>query len=810
MTGTGTASTATAAGTSAEQAAGSHLVPLGGTGWHLWRDVVLRSAGFPAREVLALADADLAAAADRALTGAGHQARTAYDGEYAAATGRLSAAVRRVAGDTRFREAVTWQNRRLLSECLDKAAAGEPRNVRGRNHELTIASYLQRYCLKNDTIGFFGPVGWARWSEGEGPGGPALTVATGDRLLARRTVYFETWTVDAVARALGEDPLLRPWLVPRLVAAHRLDGQVVHTARGVPVALSGVEAELLGLCDGQRSVREIAAELAWSEFGELGDEDECHAHLAELCRQGIVHLDLTGPIEAWPERTLRRRLEAVTDPAVRERALTALGDIVSARDAVAAAAGDPARLAAAIDVLNTRFQKLTGVPGERRHGETYAGRTLLYEDAVRDVRVELGGPLREAIAPALGLLLDSARWLVAAAGAEYQRLFLGLYEQRRAGSGDPAVPLAAILSLATPYLYFSLRELPRPVAAVLPEFQRRWAEVLDVPAGARRHTVQAAEIRDRVAQAFPAAAPAWATAIQHAPDVMLAAADVAALARGELLAVLGELHAAFNTLESRVFVEQHDQPGSLLAAAAADLGRRRVYAIPPKEWPAVTSRLAPPSALLSPEYTYWTLHSDSVGAPGPVLPAADLFVHRAGDRLLVRARRGGFEADLLEVVGEFLSAAVVNGFKPLPPAPRRPRVAIDRLVIARAAWTFAAADVRWAFARSEADRFLAARAWRAAHELPERGFYHVPVEDKPAFVDFRSLVFVNLFAKAVRRTAEHPAGTVSVTEMLPDLDQTWLTDAQGESYTCELRILAVDPLSHRAPEAGRRPTWKTS
>lgn len=776
-------------------AVAEHLVPLGVTGWRMWRDVVLRSAGFPARAVLTLADAALAEAADRAVASPEH--RAGYEGEYAAANRRLSAAIRRVASNTRFREAVTWQNRRLLTECLDKAAAGEPRNVRGRNHELTIASYLQRYCLKNDTIGFFGPVGWARWNDG----GDALTVAAGEQLLARRTVYFETWTIDAVARSLGEDPRLRPWFVPRLVAAHRLDGHVVHTPRGVPVTLSEPEAELLSLCDGERTVREIAAELAWSEFPELGDEGECFTALAGLGERGMIHLDLTGPIEAWPERTLRKRLEAVGDHAARERALTVLGGIEGARDAVAAAAGDSTRLAAAIDVLNTRFQELTGEASERRHGETYAGRTLVYEDAVRDVRVSLGPPLREALAPALGLLLDSTRWLVNAVGAEYRRLFGEFYEQRRAGSGDPAVPLASILSLATPHLYFSLRELPRPVAAVLPEFQRRWAEILDVPAGARRHAVAAAAIRDRVARAFAATPPAWATATHHAPDIMLAAADVTAVARGEFLAVLGELHVAFNTLESRAFVEQHDEPGSLLAAAAADLGPRRIYPIPPKEWPAVTSRLAPPSALLAPEYTYWTLHADSVGAPGPVLPAADLFVHRAGDDLLVRARRGGFQADLLEVVGEFLSAAAVNGFKPLAPAPRRPRITIDRLVIAREAWSFPAAEVRWAFLKSEADRFLAARAWRAAHELPERAFYHVPVEDKPAYVDFRSLVFANLFAKAVRRTAEHPAGTVSLTEMLPDLGQTWLTDAGGEGYTAELRILAVDRLNRSGEDA---------
>ncbi|HEV8164217.1 MAG TPA: lantibiotic dehydratase, partial [Actinomycetota bacterium] len=266
-----------------------HLVPLGVTGWHLWRDVVLRSAGFPARAVLALADAALAAAADRAVASPEH--RAGYDGEYAAASGRLSAAIRQVASDTRFREAVTWQNRRLLTECLDKATAGEPRNVRGRNHELTIASYLQRYCLKNDTIGFFGPVGWARWNDG----GDAITVAAGERLLARRTVYFETWTIDAVARVLGEDPQLRPWFVPRLVAAHHLDSHVVHTARGVPVTLSEPEAELLSLCDGVRTVREIAADLVWSEFPELGDEDGCFTVLSGLCERGLIHLDLTGP-----------------------------------------------------------------------------------------------------------------------------------------------------------------------------------------------------------------------------------------------------------------------------------------------------------------------------------------------------------------------------------------------------------------------------------------------------------------------------------------------------------------------------------
>jgi len=30
------------------------------------------------------------------------------------------------------------------------------------------------------------------------------------------------------------------------------------------------------------------------------------------------------------------------------------------------------------------------------------------------------------------------------------------------------------------------------------------------------------------------------------------------------------------------------------------------------------------------------------------------------------------------------------------------------------------------------------------------------------------------------------------TEMLPDVEQSWLPDAEGRRYTCELRMVALD------------------
>jgi hypothetical protein len=57
-----------------------------------------------------------------------------------------------------------------------------------------------------------------------------------------------------------------------------------------------------------------------------------------------------------------------------------------------------------------------------------------------------------------------------------------------------------------------------------------------------------------------------------------------------------------------------------------------------------------------------------------------------------------------------------------------------------------------------------------------------------------SPVLVNIFAKVIRRTrdAGHAGLAVTVSEMFPSHDQLWLRDAEGHSYTSELRMVTLD------------------
>src|SRR5579859_7844495 len=368
-----------------------HRVGLEGTKWSVWREVGLRGAGFSADTVLAICDSPLASSADRDGRG------PVYDAVFADAAMRLSTAIAAVNADPAFQEALTWQNPGLVQFLHDHdISQGAARRSKDRKRELVVASYLQRYCLKNDTIGFFGPVGWAS----VGRGGPGLVVVPGERLIARRTTYFEVWAIDKVAAAVAGQGRVLGWLRPRRTRSVFVAGTVLYRPHRPPVTLTDAELGVLLACDGRRTISDVL---------ETGGVPDARAVLARLADLGALRLDLEGPADAWPERLLRDKLELIADPAARAAALAPVDQMIRARDAVAATAGDPERLRQALAGLAETFEQVTGSPATRRAGESYAGRTLVYHDAVRDVRVELGEAVTRALAAPLGLVLDSAR-----------------------------------------------------------------------------------------------------------------------------------------------------------------------------------------------------------------------------------------------------------------------------------------------------------------------------------------------------------------------------------------------------------------
>ncbi len=792
-----------------------HLVRLTGD-WDLWRTVCLRGAGFPFDLLSALGDDELARSADAAnaadalssdalnadaATAANATATaanttalnadTAYAAEFSRATRRLSHALWSAAGQPAFREAVTWQNPHALATGIDVLRRRDPgevaRNSRHRAHETLVASYLQRYCAKNDTIGFFGPIGWTRFGRGEGI---RIDHGRSRALVSSRTVYLEGWAVTAAMAP--HTAALRPWLVPRRMPFVNISGRTLRVPLAPPVPLTPAEAAVLRACDGIREAREVAEVALADPQAGLTEPAQVYAVLAAAVEANRVAWRVeVPPHELRPERAIRAVAGRVSDERVRTAVVATLDELCAARDALAGAAGDPERLGKAMAALEGTFTRLSGVEATRRAGALYAGRTLVHEDCTRADTVELGEAALDGIREPLGLVLDSARWFTAAGAALYRRLFHEVYRRRAAELGTDVVPFADFWVRSLHILFDPPARLTAPLAGAL---QRRWAEVLSLPHRAPRDRAPgdrrsirrtAAELAPAVAAAFAAVRPGWPTAVHHSPDLMIAAA-------AETEWVLGELHPGLNTMRYALWSAHHPSPQALRDAMASDLGRGVVYAAETGEEGGGTARQA--NALVGARDLRLVFAHDSFGHDTTrILTVGDCDLADSPAGLRVRGPNG-VDLDVMDVLGDLIAAALSQEFRLLAPSAHTPRVTIDGLVVSRESWTFRAGELAFASTADEARRYREARAWATGTGLPRHVFLRSAGERKPVYADLTGLASIDLVARSVRRARGHGGdeAPVTVTEMLPAPGQFWLTDAGGRRYSAELRIVAVD------------------
>jgi surfactin synthase thioesterase subunit len=775
-----------------------HLMPFGNGGWRLWREAVLRAAGFPAGEVLRLTAPELAAVADAHLAGDATEAELRP--VLAAAVAEMSKVTYDLAGEPLFREAVTWQNLNALT-ALDSVRRGGPderSHDKRRAREQTISRYWQRYTAKNDTIGFFGPICWATLTDET----PTTSVVPGPALTRRRMVSFEWRALAAFGERVAADPAARRWLPAGLHPHLSLsDDRRVLRPAAAPVPLSPAEAAVVARIDGRRPAIEIARELVAEEplrqWG-LRKDDNVYLVLERLTARGLVWWGVDLPMSAEAERRLRELIDGLGDPDLQRAVGADFARLCAARDDVAQAAGDPDRLRAALGTLHAEFTALTGAPALHRQGETYAGRAVCFEDTVRDLDVVLGSAVLDSIAAPLGVFLQAARWLTAAIADAYGVAFRSLYDELAAELGTAEVPFAELWYLAQGLLF---GDGERPIDAVSAELAGRFARLVgldDVAGDTRVLELRAADLAVRVGEIFPADRPGWSAGRIHSPDLQICAGSVEEIDRGTAMVVLGELHAAWSTLDSAVFVSGHPAPDRLREWLAADLGTGRVRLLFPPSMPRHTARVG---FALQHDTDVQLGFLPAPGADHRVVPITALRVRPVGGELVVDGAGHG-SWPLLEVFSELLSMHAADGFKLVTNRPHTPRIVIDRLVAVRETWRTTADESGLADATGNLGRYLAVRRWRRTLGLPEQVYVKLSTETKPCYVDLSSPLFASSLCAMVRAARQRAGGEVSivVSEALPSPDQAWVPDRQGRRYQSELRIQVVDPARPRTTE----------
>ncbi|GAB3523029.1 lantibiotic dehydratase [Phytohabitans suffuscus] len=558
---------------------------------------------------------------------------------------------------------------------------------------------------------------------------------------------------------------------------------------GVREPLDALSREILSTVDGRVPAVDLAATVT-AHCPAVTPQQVLQA-LTTLRRKGwlIWRFELSPTVR--PETELRAFLEGL-DPAVGRPALARLDVLEQARDAVTDAFLDERRLGPALASLDEVFVKATGSAATRNDGQTYGGRTLVYPECRRDLAASFGPDLVDAMAP-LALILDSIRWLLHQVGQSVLALIRAAHDDLVA-RGHHTPNATMLWTACTAMLGGQLRTV---VEQALAELHRRWRSVLRVPVGARSAELRLADIRQAVADAFAAPPAGWSGARWCSPDLMVAAQSEEAFREGRYRLVLGEVHAAVNTVDYGSMVPLHRRPHELMACLDADHPQPRLLVALPREGrPRLNPRLHP-ALVRDTDHRLVVMPHVPVPVRGQVQLGADVPVLSGPDGLYLRLPDGS-RFGVLDLFANAIGGEVAQVFD-LYPAGYRPRIVVDRMVIARERWWLRAADLGFATLPDEAERFVACRAWQRRNRLPRRIFVKSPLEAKPFYVDFASPAYVELLVTAARRAAREGTEVhLGVTEMLPDLDETWLTDAAARRYVAELRFVAFDTRSARA------------
>ncbi|MCS7480342.1 lantibiotic dehydratase family protein [Umezawaea endophytica] len=741
--------------------------------WRVSTIFLLRMTGFPS---------DLIRSAHPVESPVDGESEAAFDERVREASRRL----RLLGADPRFREAVFLSNQAgfpALSGWLDGHAR---RSGNDRQAAITIANYLQRFCMKNDSASFFGPSTWARLADEDAPN---ITVEPGSDPLRRRT-FLTHWAVAALADAFATRPGVLDAARPRRVPTLRIrDGRVTGVLLGGgrwspatdPTLVSPAATALFDLVDGNTAV--AALRVRFTAHGHSGFDSA----LRELLDREVVTHGLDVPTGiSDPLRHLRDLLAGTGDHEV----LTVLDGFE--RDRADFETADLARRQELLTTMGEAFTRFTGHPATRGAGRFYTDRSLLYEDSRKPFDTfTIGGRLREDLSE-LGPLWDLL-WLPTERDHRLTSRAAERWFDHRFGAATsvPFLDYARAWVDDTDVLDAAFDDADDEILAYQREFL---AAVLGNSGSADRVTLSPDDVRRLVDELGGVSSSGAVLNV----DLMIDSPSVDAIRSGDYRLVLGELqvqrellsHCALSVFQDdaeREAVVEYAGSGYAAAAEADELVAELVRSHDRKT--NVQVHLPIPHVEVQ--------GRSALRGHQPTLQLADLHVRRVGGRLRLHSpqlRRYLRLTTASAPVGfpERRSALRPFAFPsrefalPMPDGVRHlPRVEYGRTVVQRRAWRLRFDDWSDLFAHQawSAGEFAAARRLARESGLPKRVYVKVDGETKVTYVDFDSVHLVWALLKTWRRRG----GGALFTEMLPERQNWWLA-VDEERRSCELRF----------------------
>jgi hypothetical protein len=691
-------------------------------------------------------------------------ARRTFDTELAAKRRQLL----EIVSDLRFQEALFISNPNMIRSAvpvyLDSFNA-EARPAKIRKLERKFVTYLQRLCAKNDTAAFFGPMNTGTIDAAQD--GYLRIGIPARRLDSNRMIFFSYWAAQALADAVSADPEVKRHLKPVLNPICQLkdSGEVRFHFLDKSMKLGGLHLALVRAANGARTALDLAADTGFAA-------DVVLPALEKLERARILIWRIVIPSTIFhPFEFLVNEIMCLPEAcSTRRKWLDALSEIDCLRNEYRNAALDQRKVL--LGRMEDDFARVTGIPPVRSEGDTYADRSIIYEECGGEIDPLVFG---RRFAADLRRRLESCLRLCRAYGQT-------LWEHYQ------AIGRQALSSLPSngevPYSDFvnALKRLEgEPRSGAIENLKAQVGRLVSERSDGHVASLSAADI-DAIAgtQPFPR---------KHyhvSPDVLISAASLDDLQAGRYQIVMGEFHAFMMPWGSQLyFYPRRVEAEQQLAAA---IGRMTEY-----RHLGLLLNVRRHKGLIFESFpgTFFEMfaRSSKHGSDG-ALPISRLTVHFDGTEFRLGEAGGSRRFKIYTGGDEKLNLWIFAPPPVLQPpvslGKHTPRVEIEGTVFQRERWELPYAEI--IPIRKDAAGFdLFLELWRRKTRLglPDHVFVKSTGEKKPYFVDF-----TNFFLGEVLCGLPPGDGTLVINEMLPGPKDLWLRD-DGGRYCSELRILSL-------------------
>ena len=734
-------------------------------------------------EGLTLQIADLPQALREPLTAAVHDwnglleqtaTRTEADQQYQAYLERTRQGLIDFLDDDAVAEALFISNPSALTRTRELIRDRYAKNDTRKKQKLRLGwSYAQRFCAKNDTSSFFGPLAWGRFDPQQAEN---MHVTYGDAWIKDRHTFFENWAVQRLVDQINQQCPALDCMPLQLNTGCYLQEQTLFMPIGKKQHLSPPTAQVLAYVnnpgDGTPTFRGLLNASADTPASALRDLLE-HLVSKRIVRRGWR----MSPRERQPIEQMQRWLEDARLPeAFRQTWQLRLEKLENARRDYAI--GDLERRTECLDTLNQLLAEAS-VDLSRETGAMYVGRYPVYEDCSRNMTISLGGGLLAQINDDLGPLMRIHQWLIKAIAHQLNQAFIEVWEQRQNALVGTPVDFLDLLNSLAPLL-------PAIEARIVIDLEQRldnaWAQQLEgFPDNLDVH-LRAADVERLISRLD---AELGVTDFEvfgsdyHSPDFLLSSASVDAINRGDYAIIVGEVHPAVHTLSQPVaapfgpFNTQVNEeveaifqrPRLVLADSPESYQRSHI------DWP------------LLPSYQQLILPTGGgCVAAHQQFAAGRAKVTYANGRLQVIDALGQFSEDLLCVyptplhrLGFALAGSAVAKHD-------QRRIWLGRALYKRASWLFSSDQLpQLKTSIDDLDHTLQWRSWAVAQGLPRYAFIKIDSEPKPLFLDFDNPLSLDGISNALQSASQ-----VKFSEMRPCPEELWLAQARGR-FCCEIR-----------------------